>query len=350
MTHRARNFSSDNQAGMCPEVLEALAAANGGHASSYGNDELTARAVRLLRDAFEAECEVAFVLTGTAANAIGLASMCQPFDAVIVHEYAHLETDECGAPGFFAPGTKLLPVKGPGGKLTPEAIERAAKARPDVHAPRVRAVSVTQATELGTVYTRDELTAIRDTARRLGLAFHMDGARLANALARTGLSPRACTIDVGVDVLSLGGTKNGMAYGEALLFFRRELAEGLQRRAKQAGQLASKMRFIAAQWVGLLERGVWMRNAKHANDMATRMAEALASAGLPTLTPCEANSVFVDLPPAVAAGLQSRGWHFYDDVGPGGARLMSSWDTTEADVDALVRDVIELRGATFTEC
>jgi threonine aldolase len=218
--------------------------------------------------------------------------------------------------------------------------------RADIHYPKPRAVSVTQATELGTVYAPDELKAIWAKAKSLDLRVHMDGARFANAVASLGCAPKEITWQAGVDVLCFGGTKNGMAVGDAVVFFDRALAREFDYRCKQAGQLASKMRYLAAPWVGMLAGGAWLRNARHANAMAARLhgrVEGLP--GVKVLYPRQANSVFLELPAAVRDGLRSRGWRFYDFIGWGGARLMCSWDTTEADVDAFARDLGELARA-----
>jgi threonine aldolase len=340
---RLRHFASDNNSGICPEVWAALQEANTGHATGYGDDPWTEKAKQLVRDLFETDCEVFFVFNGTAANSLALASMCDSYHGVITFDYSHMETDECNAPGFFAPGVKMLPVGGENGKIIPEAIKRSANARRDVHASMARAVSLTQATELGTVYTGDELAAISKAARDLGLLVHMDGARFANAVSSLGVKPREISWGIGVDVLSFGGTKNGMAFGDAVVFFNRSLSRNFLYRCKQSGQLASKMRFIGAQWIGLLQDGVWLRNAKHANDTAALLETKLRGLpGVHILYPRHANAVFVDMPQPVLDGLHERGWHFYADVGPHGARLMCSWDSTKEDVEAFVRDVAEL--------
>jgi threonine aldolase len=340
---RLRHFASDNNSGICPEVWTALQEANTGHATGYGDDPWTDKAKQLVRDLFETDCDVFFVSTGTAANSLALASMCDSYHGVIAFEYAHVETDECNAPGFFAPGVKMLPVGGVNGKITPEAIKRVANARRDVHASMARVVSLTQATELGTVYTSDELAAISKAAHGLGLLVHMDGARFANAVAALGVKPREIAGDVGVDVLSFGGTKNGMAFGDAVVFFNRKLSENFLYRCKQSGQLVSKMRFAAAQWIGLLQDGAWLRNAKHANETAATLEAKLRHLpGVHVLYPRQANAVFVDMPQPVLDGLHKRGWHFYADVGPHGARLMCSWDSTKEDAEAFARDVAEL--------
>jgi threonine aldolase len=335
-----RQFASDNWAGICPEALAALAEANTGHAPSYGADAWTAEATRLFGEVFERECEVFFVFNGTAANSLSLASLCEPYECVLCHEHAHIATDECGAPGFFAHGTTLLPVTGRHGKVSPAALEHAATRRTDVHSPMPRAVSLTQSTELGTIYTPAEITAIAETSRQLSLRLHMDGARFANAVAALNVAPCRIACQAGVEVLSFGGNKNGMAFGEAVVFFNRELARRFEYRRKQSGQLASKMRFVAAQWIGLLRDDAWLRHAAHANAMAARLDFGLrALPGVEVVYPREANAVFASLPSAITARLRSRGWAFYEDVGPdGAARLMCSWDTTPEDIDQFLRD------------
>ncbi len=342
-----RQLASDNYAGMCPEAWAALAEANAGHAQGYGDDAWTARAADLLRELFETDCEVFFVFNGTAANSLALASLCQSYHSIVCHETAHLETDECGAPEFFSNGTKVLTLPGAHGKVEPAGVEWTVRRRADIHYPKPRAVSLTQATELGTVYTPDELKAIWARAKSLGLRIHMDGARFANAVASLGCAPKEITWQAGVDVLCFGGTKNGMAVGEAVVFFDRGMAHEFDYRCKQAGQLASKMRFLAAPWVGMLETGAWLRHARHANRMAERLHGLVGDLpGVKVLHPRQANSVFLELPPPVRDGMRARGWRFYDFIGWGGARLMCSWDTTEEDVQAFAADLAELsRGA-----
>ncbi len=257
-----QQFASDNYAGICPEAWQAMEAANRGHVTSYGDDPWTARAADAFRSLFETQCEVYFVFNGTAANSLALASLCQSYHSVICSDQSHVETDECGAPEFFSNGSKLLAAASDTGKLTPEAIHELATKRHDIHYPKPRAVTLTQSTETGRVYTLKELGAIAEECRGRGLSLHMDGARFANACASLGCSPAEMSWKSGVDVLCFGGTKNGMAIGEAVLFFNREQATDFDYRCKQAGQLASKMRFLSAPWVGMLESGAWLRNAE----------------------------------------------------------------------------------------
>ena len=254
----AQQFASDNYAGICPEAWAAMEQANCGHSTSYGDDPWTTRAADAFRRLFEAECEVFFVFNGTAANSLALASLCQSYHGVICCDSSHVETDECGAPEFFSNGSKLLVARSVNGKLTPEAIHELATKRQDIHYPKPRVVTITQPTETGVVYSLDELKAISAACKEHGLLLHADGARFANACARLGCAPAELSWRSGVDVLCFGGTKNGMAVGEAVLFFDRALATDFDYRCKQAGQLASKMRFLAAPWVGLLESGAWL--------------------------------------------------------------------------------------------
>jgi threonine aldolase len=336
--HPARQFASDTWAGICPEARDALQEANRGHAPAYGADPWTARATALLRDLFETDCAAFFVASGTAANALALAALCRSYHGVICHADAHVQTDECGAPEHAAPGVKLLPVAGRDGKLDPDLVRQAADHRRGVHGNKPHVLSLTQATEAGTVYSIEELRALGAVARELGLRVHVDGARFANAVATLGVPPRALTWEAGVDVLCFGGTKNGLAVGDAVVFFDRALAEEFEYLQKQAGQLLAKARFLAAPWAAVLESGAWLRNAEHANSMARRLEAGLRGiAGVRVLYPVQANAVFVEMPPVWSEGLHGRGWHFYPIAG--GERLMCSWDTEPADVEAFARDL-----------
>ncbi|AET89669.1 Threonine aldolase [Burkholderia sp. YI23] len=346
-TDPTQHFASDNYAGICPEALEALIQANtSGHEPAYGDDSWTAQVCDRIRDLFQTDCEVFFVFNGTAANSLALASLCQSYHSVICHELAHIETDECGGPEFFSGGSKLLTAKGENGKLTPDAIEELVTKRADIHYPKPKVVALTQATEVGTVYTVEEIRAIAAIAKRRHLKVHMDGARFANAVATLGVHPSEITWRAGVDVLCFGGTKNGLPVGEAVVFFDRALAADFAYRLKQAGQLASKMRFISAPWLGLLDDDVWLRNARHANAMAQLMAERLvAIPGVSLLFKPEANAVFAELPAHVAAALRAKGWRFYQFIGSGGCRLMCAWDTQRETVERFADDVRALAAA-----
>ena len=338
---RSRQLASDTYAGICPEVLQAIADANQGHASPYGDDPWTGRARTLLCELFETDCEVFFVGTGTAANALALSAMCHSFQSVICHADAHIQTDECGAPEFIGRGLKLIPIPGEHGKLTPATIQEAEAKRRDVHSSKPRIVSISQATEVGTVYNVHQIRAIGDMAHDLGLKLHVDGARFANALAALDLPPRAITWQAGVDVLCFGGTKNGMAAGDAIIFFDRTLAADFAYRRKQAGHLGAKMRFLASPWVAMLESGAWKSNARHANLMAQRLeAELRAIPSVQVLYPVEANAVFVQFPAGWSDALHARGWQYYSIAG--GDRLMCSWDTIDDDIAAFTADVRQL--------
>ena len=315
--------------------------ANQADEPAYGEDRWTLRAADALRELFDTDCEVFFVFNGTAANSLALASMGRSFHSVICHELAHIETDECGGPEYASNGAKLLLGTGADGKLDPTSIEHLVTKRTDIHYPKPKVVSVTQATEVGTVYSPDELKAIRATSDRHGLHLHMDGARFANAVASLGVHPSEITWKAGVDVLCFSGTKNGLALGEAVVFFNKSLAEDFEWRCKQAGQLASKMRFISAPWCGLLENDVWLANANHANECAARLERGLRALNISTRYPREANGVFVDLSEATQSALRERGWHFYTFIG-GSARLMCSWATRPEQIDRFLGDLESL--------
>ncbi|MDQ7988343.1 MAG: low specificity L-threonine aldolase [Candidatus Dactylopiibacterium sp.] len=344
----SQHFASDNYAGICPEALSALLEANAGHAPSYGEDDWTHRVTDRMRALFETECDVYFVFNGTAANSLALASLCQSYHSVICHELAHVVTDECGAPEFFSNGAKLLTAASEPARLTPADVTRLVKWRDDIHYPKPKVVTLTQATEMGTLYTPAQIGAISECARAHGLRLHMDGARFANAVAALGVSPADLTWRAGVDVLCFGGTKMGLPVGEAVVFFDRRLSEDFAWRCKQAGQLASKMRFLAAPWLGMLEDDVWLRHAAHANAMARRLSDGLAALpGVQLRAPTEANGVFVDLPAAMEAGLRARGWCFYNFIA-GAARLMCAWDIQAETVDRLLADARELAPASVS--
>jgi threonine aldolase len=341
---RNRHFASDNYSGVCPEAWAAMAEANAGHEVSYGNDTWTQRASDLLREIFETDCDVFFVFNGTAANSLSLASLCQSYHSILCHELAHIETSECGAPEFFSNGSKILLLGGAAGKIDPARIEGAVNKRTDIHYPKPRALSLTQAAETGTVYSSAEIGTLAETAKKFGLRVQMDGARFGNAVASLGVAPADITWRAGVDVLCFGGSKNGIALGEAVVFFDRELARDFDYRCKQGGQLASKMRFLSAPWLGMLKDGAWLRHARHANEMATRLASGLRQiSGVEILYPVQSNAVFAKIPAAAEKQLHAFGWHFYTGViTPGESRLMCSWDTTTEDVDGFIADLREI--------
>ncbi|MFO7298003.1 MAG: low specificity L-threonine aldolase [Pseudomonadota bacterium] len=337
-----QQFASDNNAGICPQALARVLEANAGHATGYGDDARTQEARERIAALFEADCEVFFVFNGTAANALSLAQLCQPFNAIIAHAFSHIETDEAGAPEFFSGGAKLMTADTPLAKLTPEAVEALATRYFGPHHVKPAVLSLTQATELGTVYKPEELRALTDVAKRHGLKVHMDGARFANAVARLGCKPADISWRAGVDVLCFGGVKNGLAVGECIVFFDRTLSHEFQWRIKQAGQLNSKMRLVSAAWLGLLDGDVWLENARHANAMADRLAAGLKNiAGVALIAPVEANAVFADIPPELQRALREKGWHFYTFLGETGCRLMCAWDTEPETVDQFLTDLRE---------
>jgi threonine aldolase len=338
-----RGFASDNHAGAHPDVLEAIRAANTGHAPAYGADPFTATAREQFREHFGPDAEAWLVFNGSGANVTSLDALTRGFEAVICTDVAHMNVDECGAPERIA-GSKLLTVPTEHGKLTPADLERWEGRRGDDHFPQPRVVSITQATELGTVYTVEETRAIADAAHDLGMYVHLDGARLANAAAALDLPLRALTADAGVDVVSFGGTKNGLLFGEAVVFLGPTLGDGFEFVRKQLGQLASKMRFVAAQFDALLGDDLWLRNATHANAMATRLARAVERIeGVEIAHPVEANAIFGRLErPAIERLLADWPYEpaFYIwDERTGTVRWMCAWDTTPEDVDAFAAAV-----------
>jgi threonine aldolase len=336
-------FASDNTAAICPEAFAALERANSGETASYGDDHWTRRLCEQVREIFEADCEVFLVFNGTAANSLSLAQLCQSFHSIVCHEAAHIQTDECGAPEFFTKGSKLLAIAGANGKLDLRAVEATLAQQRELHSHKPRALSVTQATELGTLYTIEELRALTEFARSKSLRVHMDGARFANAIAALSCTPKEITWQLGVDVLSFGGTKNGVAAGELVVFFDKKLATEFDYRAKQAGQLASKMRFLSAPWSALLQNDLWLRNARHANAAAKTLAQELSALpGIRLAFPCEASAVFLHLPESLVRQLHARGWHFYKFLEPDIYRLMCSWSVTDAAIGDFIAEVKSL--------
>ena len=334
-------FASDNTAGICPEALAAVNEANAARVPSYGDDAHTLRAKKLFADLFERECDVFFVFNGTAANALVLSALCQRHHAIVCHAMSHADNDECGAPEFFTGGSKVLTINAPRAKLRPADIAPVLQRGHGVHFPKIRTISITQATELGTVYSGAELADLTDWAHARGLAVHVDGARFANAVASPRSrrsSPADLTWRAGVDALSFGGTKNGLLSTEAVVFFNRELAREFDYRVKQSGQLASKQRFASAQWNAVLQDGAWLRHAAHANRQARALANGLKTLGFKLLAPVEANGVFVEFIPAVVRSLEAKGWHFYKFIGQHGYRLMCSWETRDDEVGAFLAD------------
>jgi threonine aldolase len=333
----ARGFASDNSATIHPDVLAAIARVNVGHTFGYGHDDYTLSVERRVAACFGEHASAFFVFNGTGANVVSLRAACRRFEAVICAETAHLNVDECGAPEVVA-GVKLLPVPGVDGKLTPELVESRIARVGDEHAVQPHLVSISQCTELGTVYSTAETRALAEVAHSHDLLLHVDGARLSNAAAA--LDVPLAELVAGVDVLSFGGTKNGLLGAEAVVLLKPELAHDFLYIRKQSMQLASKMRFLAAQFDALLSDELWLRCARHANAMAARLAGALADVpGLTITRPVQTNAVFAVLPAAVTEALQ-REWPFYIwDESVGEVRWMCSWDTTEEDVDGFAAGV-----------
>ena len=341
-----KQFASDNNAGMCPQALDAFLAANAaGHAVGYGDDEWTKRAITAIQDLFETQASVHFAFNGTAANALSLAQLARSYNGVIAHGFSHIEMDEAGAPSYFTGGAKLMTADTPAAKLTVDAVTHLATHLVGVHHVKPSAVSLTQATEVGTVYALDEVRALCDVARGHGLRVHMDGARFANAVATTGASPADLSWRAGVDILCFGGVKNGLAVGECIVIFDDKLAEEFEWRVKQAGHLNSKMRLVTSAWLGLLGEETWLKNARHANAMANRLATALiAHDGVELMYPVEANAVFVEIPEAQQKALREKGWSFYTFLPPLGCRLMCAWDMDAETVDQFAADLAAAMG------
>ncbi len=341
------NFASDNTAAVAPGIMDALLRANDGFALGYGNDALTRDVEKRIGELFECDAAVFLVPTGTAANALSLAHVTPPWGGVLCHEQAHIMSDECGAPEFFGGGLKLIGLRGAGCKLTRDTVAGAI-ARYSGHVPHqvnASALSITQATEAGTVYRVDEIAAMSEVAHAHGLAVHMDGARFANALARMNVTPAEATWKAGVDVLSFGATKGGAMAAEAVVFFDREQADFMPERRKRAGHLLSKHRFLAAQFEGYLNDGYWLALARHANAMADRLADGLRACGVPIVWPVDANIVFALLPQALDAKLKAAGAAYYvrpktlagDDVAIAPdqmlVRLVTSFATVESEIE-----------------
>jgi threonine aldolase len=333
------NFRSDNVTGIAPEILAAIAAANTGDVPSYGADPVTSRLIRRVAEIFEHEAAVFPVATGTAANALALAAVTPPWGVVYCHEESHVQTDECGAPEFYAGGAKLIGLPGADAKLRPEAIEALMIGRGVVHHAQPAAISISQVTEAGTLYTPAEIAALGALARDRGLALHMDGARFANAVAALGCAPAEITWRAGVDVLSFGATKNGALAAEAVVFFDPAKAADFAYRRKRGGHLLSKMRFLSAQLDAYLAGGLWLRNAAHANHVAARLAEGLAQvAGARLRHPAQANEVFIELPEGVIHALADAGFGFYRWGGESSPclRLVAAFDSRIEDAERLV--------------
>jgi threonine aldolase len=343
------NFASDNATIVAPEIFDAIARANDGYSLAYGNDEHTRALERRMSELFECEVATFLVATGTAANALAVAHFCEPWNAVLCHEAAHLMTDEAGAPEFFGGGLKLVGIRGRNGKIAPDVLrDTIGRGRGVPHSVIPGIVSLSQSTEFGTVYRNEEVRSLAEVAHERGLAVHMDGARLANALVRNNGTPADATWKAGVDVLSFGATKNGALAAEAVVFFDPVRAAGMASRRKRGGQLFSKHRFFAVQFDAYLKDGLWLRLAQRANAAAWELAQALGDGGLPPIWPVEANEVFVQLPAAADRRLRDAGATYVTwpaEFLPAGtaaladhkiARLVTSFATTAGEVEKFV--------------
>lgn len=337
-----RGFASDNNAGVSAEVLKKISEVNMGHVVGYGGDQYTDCAKELLRKEFGVGAEPFLLFTGTAANVLSLATVSQGFNSVICAETAHIHEDECGAPERFA-GCKLIPVATADGKLTPELVIPHLRGFGFEHHSQPRIISISQSSEMGTVYKAQEITALAELAHRNGMLLHVDGARLSNAAVSLGLSFKQITTDAGVDIVSFGGTKNGLMAAESVIFLKRGLADNFKYLRKQGMQLASKMRFIAAQMIAYLEDGLWKRNAAHANSMARLLCQKLT--GIPEIIvtqKVESNGVFAVVPPEIIGLLQEEFFFYMWNEARNEVRWMTSFDTTEEDVDGFVMKIREL--------
>ncbi len=333
------SFASDNTSSVCSEVMEAIIAANNGVASSYGEDQLSTDLNRTFSDIFEREVAVFPVLSGTASNALALTALVPCFGKVFCHEMSHINTDECAAPEFFTGGAKLVPIASDDGKLTPQSVREVYRGKGNVHAAQPSAVSLAQSCEVGAVYQLDELAAIGDTAKELGLSLHMDGARFANGLVSLNASPAEMTWKAGVDVLSFGGTKNGCMIAEAVIFFNPEQVTTFPFLHKRAGQLISKMRYISAQLQAYVKDDIWLRNARHANAMAQVLSTGLTAIdGVELAYPTQSNEVFAHLPKELINKLNTAGFKVtqgeLDETAP--PRFVTAWNTQEAEIHALL--------------
>ena len=336
------SFASDNVSCACPEVMDAVVAANSGISSSYGQDAHTIQLEATLSAFFETPVKVFPVVSGTAANSLALSALTPCYGKVFCHEMSHINTDECAAPEFFTGGAKLISIASDNGKITPEALASVFRGKGNVHAAQPAALSITQSCEVGTVYQLDEIAAVAKTAHKYGLHVHMDGARFANALVALNASPAEMTWKSGIDVLSLGGTKNGCLAAEAVVFFNPDLAKSFPFLHKRAGQLLSKMRFVSAQLEAYVSNDVWRRNAQHANAMALRLSQGLAAIpGIDLQFPTQSNEVFANIPRKVIDRLAAKGIEVtegeLDETAP--PRFVTAWDSKVEDVDNLIAAV-----------
>ncbi|WP_372773428.1 low specificity L-threonine aldolase [Mangrovibacterium sp.] len=337
-----RGFASDNNAGIHPDILEAIAKVNDGHMVGYGGDPVTETAIDRFKQEFGADIEVFFVFNGTGANVLSLASLTQSFNSVLCADTAHIQVDECGAPEKFT-GCKLIPVKSEQGKIRPDELKKHLHGFDFEHHAQPGVVSISQVTELGTIYSIEEIKAITTLAHQYGLWVHMDGARIANAAAALDLPFRSFTRDAGVDVLSFGGTKNGMMMGEAVIFFHPEQARFTKYIRKQSMQLFSKMRFVSAQFLAYFENDLWKKNALHANKMALLLEQEVANIkGIKLTQKTQANGVFAIIPPSIIEPLQAQYFFYIWDESRSEVRWMTSFDTTEEDIFGFIKALKDL--------
>jgi len=340
----SRGFASDNNAGVHPEILKAIAEVNQGHVIAYGDDPYTAQAIDKFKEHFGNDIDVYFVFNGTAANVLGITALTRSFNSIICSDLAHLHVDECGAPEKYT-GCKLLTVPSPDGKLTVGGIQGHLHGFDFEHHAQPKVVSITQATEMGTVYRPEEIREIADLVHSYNMYLHMDGARLSNAAVSLSCGFRDITVDCGVDVLSFGGTKNGMMFGEAIVFFNKNLTGNFKYIRKQGMQLGSKMRFISAQFNALLSNDLWRRNAKHSNDMAKYLEEKVKHIPKIKITqPVEANAVFAILPAESIPELQKQFFFYVWDETTSEVRWMTSFDTTKEDIDRFAQTLENILG------
>ncbi len=337
-----RSFASDNNSGVHPLVMEALAAANRDHAIGYGDDPWTEEAVARLREAFGADCEPLFTFNGTGSNAVALQLCTRPYHLILCAETAHIYVDECGSPARMT-GCQIRPIATPDGKLTPDLLRPHLHGFGDQHHSQPGAIYLSQCTELGTIYKPDELKALTALAHQHGLYVHMDGARLANACAALGISLKGLTVDCGIDVLSFGGTKNGLMLGESVIVFNPALKPGARHIRKQSAQLASKMRYLSCQFTAYLKDDLWLKNARHANYMAQLLHDGLKKLpGIHFTQPAESNQLFLTMPRAAIDELQKDYFFYFWNEAANEIRLVTSFDTTEQDIDNLLQAVEKL--------
>ncbi len=331
-------FLSDNCSPACDAVLQSILDANTGISAPYGDDYWSKESFKFFDEVFETKCDVFFVLNGVSANSLSLATVAQPFEAVLCNEYSHIYNDECSAPQFFSNGLTLIPVPGENGKLTPDAIFEYTTRRNDKHFPKIKAISITQPNELGLVYTVNELQEIYEVSRKLGLKIHMDGSRFANAVAFLNIKPKYLSWANGVDVMTFGGVKNGGFIGDAIVFFNKNISTDFLYRQKQSGQLIPKSRYIAAAWIGLLKNDIWLSNAKKANRSTKTLEILLKENKVFPIFPCETNSLFLE------KGLFNVSnnffWRYYQWLKFGTMRFVCSWDTEDDEVKQLSIDII----------